>query len=82
MARSRSSSGYFRGAGMLCILPLDQSLHQTRGDSLMSVPELLDEGRGRYNCYFARKTASQPSRADERRQRSIRAIQEFNRGAP
>ena len=38
MARSRSSSGYFRGAGMLCILPLDQSLHQTRGDSLVFVP--------------------------------------------
>ena len=34
VARSRSSSGYFRGAGMLCILPLDQSLHQTRGDSV------------------------------------------------
>lgn len=48
---------------------------------LMSVPALLDEGRRRYNRYFARKTASQPARADERRQRSIRAIQEFNRGA-
>ena len=23
---------------MLCILPLDQSLHQTRGDSLVFVP--------------------------------------------
>ncbi|MBE7372871.1 hypothetical protein [Dermacoccus barathri] len=33
MARSRSSSGYFLGAATLHILPWDQSLHQTRGDS-------------------------------------------------
>src|SRR5699024_8662900 len=33
VALSRSSSGYFLGAAMLLILPWDQSLHQTRGDS-------------------------------------------------
>jgi len=31
-ARSRISSGYFFKAGMACILPLDQTLHQPRFD--------------------------------------------------
>src|SRR5699024_839937 len=34
VALSRGSSGYFLGAAMLLILPWDQSLHQTRGDSI------------------------------------------------
>src|SRR5699024_9571763 len=33
VALSRSSSGYFLGAAMLLILPWDQSLHQTRGET-------------------------------------------------
>ena len=33
VALSRSSSGYFLGAAMLLILPWDQSLHQTHGDT-------------------------------------------------
>ncbi|MFE4961239.1 hypothetical protein ACFRCW_47050, partial [Streptomyces sp. NPDC056653] len=33
--RSRSSSGYLRGAAMIGILPGLRCLHQTRGDSLL-----------------------------------------------
>src|SRR5699024_1584508 len=37
VALSRSSSGYFLGAAILPILPWDQSLHQTRGDSVFDL---------------------------------------------
>ena len=34
IARSRSSGGYFLGAGMVIILLGNQTLHETRGDSV------------------------------------------------
>ena len=40
--------------------------------------ELLEEGRSRYARYLARKTLDQPSKADQRRLRSMAAIQQFS----
>lgn len=42
-----------------------------------SVAELLEEGRRRYAHFLARKNLSMPSKADQRRLRSMRAMQEF-----
>src|SRR5690606_19731766 len=36
IARSRSSSGYFLGAAMTLILPWNESLHQTRGATVLA----------------------------------------------
>jgi hypothetical protein len=38
VARSRNSSGYFRGATMLQILPGLRCLHQSRGETVLFSP--------------------------------------------
>ena len=48
----------------------------------MSVPDLLAEGRERYTRFLGRKAVATPSKADQRRQRSLAAIHAFTEGSP
>lgn len=48
----------------------------------MSVDDLLAEGRERYTRFLGRKAVATPSKADQRRQRSLAAIHAFTEGSP
>ena len=47
-----------------------------------TVPGLLAEGRERYTRFLGRKAVASPSKADQRRQRSLAAIHAFTEGLP
>src|SRR3954453_19163570 len=65
VARSRSSSGYFLGAAMTLILPLDESLHQTRRGTVDAAAGWSLLARFRYEegaGWFARPASPRPAR--------------------
>jgi hypothetical protein len=73
VARSRSPSGYFLGAAMTLILPLDESLHQTRRGtvSLTDTPLRPASGCGWYRLPYAdsARPGNRAPAADQQRAR-------------